>query len=211
MGIGQPPGFPFTLNNAVDTLLKKEFDVYRREGRPHPMLENTGISAIPFNHEKMETWRDARRAGIRFVHGPSQIELHGGIDDLWIDSKGELIVVDYKATSKTTEVNLDAAWQITYKRQIEVYQWLFRQNGFPVSNLGVFVYCNADTSKEGLFGKLDFKISVLSYSGNTDWIEPKLVEARASLSLPSMPPMAKDCDYCRYRKAIREMTAKSPA
>ena len=26
-GIGRPPGFPFNLNSAVDTLLKKEFDI----------------------------------------------------------------------------------------------------------------------------------------------------------------------------------------
>lgn len=27
LGIGQPPGYPFTLNAAVDKLLKKEFDI----------------------------------------------------------------------------------------------------------------------------------------------------------------------------------------
>ena len=26
LGTGQPPGYPFSLNTAVDTLLKKEFD-----------------------------------------------------------------------------------------------------------------------------------------------------------------------------------------
>ena len=40
----------------------------------------------------------------------------------------ELIIVDYKATAKNGEVNLDADWQIGYKRQMEIYQWLFRQN-----------------------------------------------------------------------------------
>jgi len=31
LGIGQPPGFPFSLNSAVDKLLKKEFDIHRAE------------------------------------------------------------------------------------------------------------------------------------------------------------------------------------
>ena len=38
LGISQPSGAPFTLNMAVDTLLKKEFDVYRQKkkiGRAH--------------------------------------------------------------------------------------------------------------------------------------------------------------------------------
>jgi len=32
LGIARPPGFPFNLNSAVDTLLKNEFDEYRRSG-----------------------------------------------------------------------------------------------------------------------------------------------------------------------------------
>ena len=44
-------------------------------------------------------------------------------------SQGELIVVDVKATSKQTEVNLDADWQISYKQQMEIYQWLLLKKG----------------------------------------------------------------------------------
>jgi hypothetical protein len=65
----------------------------------------------------------------------------GGVDDMWINHQGEYIVVDYKATSKKTEVTLDADWQIGYKRQMEIYQWLFGKNGYKVSNTGYFVYC----------------------------------------------------------------------
>ncbi|MDO8743015.1 MAG: hypothetical protein Q7J30_00410, partial [Candidatus Azambacteria bacterium] len=39
LGVGQPPGFPFNLNKAVDTLLKKEFDIHRAAGNPHPLMK----------------------------------------------------------------------------------------------------------------------------------------------------------------------------
>ena len=39
IGVARPPGFPFALNSAVDTLLKKEFDVYRAKGVKHPLIE----------------------------------------------------------------------------------------------------------------------------------------------------------------------------
>ena len=39
LGVDRPPGFPFNLNNAVDTLLKKEFDIHRTENTQHPLLE----------------------------------------------------------------------------------------------------------------------------------------------------------------------------
>jgi len=40
LGIGRPPGFPFTLNTAVDALLKQEFDVYRAKGEAHRLQKH---------------------------------------------------------------------------------------------------------------------------------------------------------------------------
>src|SRR3954463_10474552 len=58
LGVGRPPGFPFSLNSAVDHLLKKEFDAYRHRKEPHPLITSAGISAIPFAHERLGEWRD---------------------------------------------------------------------------------------------------------------------------------------------------------
>src|SRR4030042_2006534 len=129
-GVGQPPGYPFSLNTAVDLLLKKEFDIHRAQGRPHPLMEHYGIDAVPLNHEKMNEWRDALRAGITFLHQPTNFFITGGVDDVWINPTRELHIVDYKSTAKNGEINLDADWQIGYKRQMEIYQWLFRKNNF---------------------------------------------------------------------------------
>ena len=38
LGIAQPGGFPFNLNKAVDTLLKKEFDLHRAKQKAHPLM-----------------------------------------------------------------------------------------------------------------------------------------------------------------------------
>ena len=74
----------------------------------------------------MDEWRDSLRAGVRYLHEPTNFLVSGGVDDIWINPAGELHVVDYKATSKKGEVNIDAPWQDGYKRQIEIYQWLLR-------------------------------------------------------------------------------------
>ena len=34
LGINQVPGFPFNINSAVDKLLKREFDQYRKKAEP---------------------------------------------------------------------------------------------------------------------------------------------------------------------------------
>jgi len=205
LGVGRPPGFPFNLNSAVDTLLKKEFDIHRAAGTPHPLMKTYGIDAVPLKHEKMNEWRDALRGGVQYVHPPTNFLVTGGIDDLWVNPEKELIVVDYKATAKEGEVSLDAEWQIGYKRQVEVYQWLLRKNGFTVSDTAYFVYCNGDTDKEAFDGKLEFSIRVLPYRGNDGWVDGALEEAKKCLDGDATPRPGADCDYCKYRQAADDV------
>ena len=209
LGVGQPPGYPFTLNSAVDKLLKKEFDFYREKQRAHPLMEANGIKAVPFKHEKMDYWRDALRGGIEYLHAPTNFLLCGGIDDLWVASSGELFIVDYKSTAKEEEVNIDADWQLSYKRQMEIYQWLFRRNGFNVSPIGYFVYCNGLTDKEIFEARLDFDIKIIPYLGDDSWLEAKIIQMHKCLISPEVPDCGADCDYCRYRKAISEVSKQS--
>lgn len=56
LGVAQPPGYPFSLNSAVDKLLKKEFDIHRADGTIHPLMKVYGIDAVPLAHEKIDEW-----------------------------------------------------------------------------------------------------------------------------------------------------------
>jgi len=205
LGVKRPPGYPFSLNSAVDTLLKKEFDIHRAAQTPHPLMKEYGIDAVPYANEHMDEWRDSLRKGVTHLHEPTGLLVSGGVDDVWVNPKGELLVVDYKATSKDGEVTLDADWQIGYKRQMEVYQWLFRQNGFKVSDTGYFVYCNGSTDKEAFDAKIEFDIKVIPYKGDDSWVEPTLFDIKKCLDSPSVPDASEDCDYCRYRDAVKKV------
>lgn len=202
LGTGRPPGFPFSLNSAVDALLKKEFDVHRAKGTKHPFMDAYGIEAVPFKHEKMDEWRDSLRRGVTSLHEPTNFLVTGGVDDIWQNPEGELLVVDYKATSKDGEVGIDAEWQKSYKRQIEVYQWLLRRNGFKVSDTGYFVYVNGDTDKEAFDKKLEFDVKVIPYDGDDGWVEDVLMKAHGVLTGGKIPEASPDCDYCAYIKAV---------
>ena len=208
LGVDRPPGFPFSLNSAVDTLLKKEFDIHRAANTVHPLAKAYGIDAVPFEHEKMEEWRDAMRRGIQYVHTPTNLLVTGGIDDVWTDPSGTLFIVDYKATSKDGEVSLDADWQISYKRQVEVYQWLFRMNGFKVSDIAYFVYCNGDADKEAFDGRLEFDVKIIPYTGNDRWVELALAKIKKCLMGDTIPDASPECDYCAYRGAALRHESK---
>ena len=213
LGVGRPPGFPFNLNSAVDHLLKKEFDIHRAAGTQHYLMEQYGVDAIPFAHKEMNDWRE-NFVGVQSLHKPTNFIITGAVDDVWVNSKGELIVVDYKSTSKDSEITLDAEWQNGYKRQMEVYQWLLRQKGFKVSNTGYFVYANGKKDRKAFDGKLDFDVTLIAYTGSDDWIEDVLVKAKACLDDCRIPEQGEHCDYCNYVAAIfdtlKVQAAKSP-
>jgi len=197
IGVSRPQGFPFNLNSAVDTLLKKEFDIHRNQKTPHPLMDSYGIDAMPFQHEKMDIWRE-NFTGVETFYEPTNFVVFGAVDDIWVDKNNTLMVVDYKATSKNEEVNLDAEWQDGYKRQMEVYQWLLRQNEFKVSDTGYFVYANGKRDREAFDGKLEFDIKLIPYEGKADWIEKTLMNMKKCLDTNEIPKASPTCEYCTY-------------
>jgi hypothetical protein len=204
LGIGQPPGFPFNLNSAVDALLKKEFDDYRSRQAPHPLMTKNGIDALPYAHASLDEWRENFK-GVTTLHRETNLVIAGAVDDLWVNSPGEVIVVDYKATSKDGEIGLDADWQRGYKRQMEIYQWLVRRQGVAVSDTGFFVYCNGRRDRPSFNGRLEFDIHVSPYVGNDGWVEDCIRSAYRCLTGNAIPDPDPGCDYCRYRAAARQV------
>ena len=202
LGTARPPGFPFNLNSAVDALLKKEFDIHRAGKTSHPLMEQYGVDAVPFQHKDIDLWRENFK-GIEVKHTPTGFTVSGAVDDVWITPKEELIIVDYKATSKDEKIEaLDKDWHDGYKQQMEVYQWLFRQNGFTVSDIGYFVYANAGKDKKAFDGVLEFEITLVPHKGKGDWIEPTLLEIKKCLEVDSLPKAGEGCDYCIYREMV---------
>lgn len=198
LGVGRPPGFPFALNSAVDKLLKQEFDLLRVDGKQHPLIEKYGVDAKPVAHEQLDQWRE-NFVGVQYLHEATNLLIFGAIDDLWINSAGEYIVVDYKSTSKSeqiTELNKD--WQDGYKRQMEVYQWLLRNNGLKVSDTGYFVYCNGLTDNRAFDAKLEFEITLIPYNGDTSWIDKTILDIKSCLNGDAIPDASPDCDYCNF-------------
>jgi hypothetical protein len=207
LGTGRPPGFPFNLNSAVDSLLKSEFDGHRKAGTPHPLMEAYGLDAVPADHADIDTWRENFK-GVQYLHEPTNLVIFGAIDDLWVGRDGRFIVVDYKATARKTPVTrVDKAWQAGYRRQMEIYQWLLRRNGLDVSDTGYFVYCTGRPDAAAFDARIDFDVHLIPYVGDDGWVEQSIVDLHACLVASSIPSAASNCDYCRYVAAVNEATA----
>lgn len=204
------PGFPsFNLNIAVDELFKKEFDHYRKLKKPHPIMEKYEVDAVPFQHKKLETWRE-NFEGITYTHPKHKIIVSGAVDDIWKGGDGKLIIVDYKSTSKDgaiTELS-DSPWDQQYKRQLGVYKWLLEKNDFEVSNIGYLVYANASKDEPDFDDKLVFETTLIPVEVETDWIEPTLDQIMDCLESDEIPPSGVDCEFCPYREACGKKLLK---
>jgi len=88
---------------------------------------------------------------------------------------------------------------------MEIYQWLFRKNGFRVSDTGYFVYCNGNTDKEAFDGKLEFDIKIIPYTGDDSWVDKTINDAIECLKGDNLPDSGPDCDFCKYRKAVEKI------
>lgn len=196
-GIAPPGPAPYTLNSAVDELLKREFDGFRASHEVPPLLKRAGLRLYPAQRPELDQWRNNLK-GVRVLDHATNLIVYGAIDDLWVDDTSTYYVADYKATAKNGEVSLDADWQIAYKRQVEFYQWLLRGNGLRVSDEAWFVYANGKRDRPSFDGTLLFDISLIPYKGTGDWIAPTLKDIVSLLNEPHPPAQASECDVCAF-------------
>jgi hypothetical protein len=197
------------LNIAVDELLKKEFDVYRNEQKPHPIMTKYNLDYVPYQHKDLNVWRNSLKGGISYLDEKTNLIIHGGIDDLWFDLKEKkLIVVDYKAQSSTYPVTissyLDSDWHLSYKLQMDIYVHILRKMNFEVSNLSYFYVCNGEKTNDKFKNRIDFKTTLIPYRVNTTWIESKLAEMKKVLDSDIVPNIEKTCEKCAYLEGGKE-------
>ena len=194
---------PFTLNNTVDALCKKEFDYHRNNQTPHPIMVKNNINAVPYQHEDIEKWQDALSRGIDYVHPELNLKLAGGIDDVWLNKDtNKLIMADYKAQSKTVEKKIDGyledVYHEGYKLQLDFYRYLFEKNGFEVQKTAYFVVYNATLERNSFDNKLDFTSDLVAYETDTSHIEEKIIEMKKLMDGGQIPDLTPHCQNCNY-------------
>ena len=206
-----PPSLPFTLNMAVDNLCKNEFDYYRKIQEPHPLFIENEIDAVPFRHQKLDEWRSNFK-GIRYRSKDYNYDFGGAVDEVWQKKNGDLIIVDVKATSKNNfnwiETFNKYEYAKAYKRQLEMYQWLFKKNGFKVSDEAFLLYFNARKNEEFFNNQLKFDPHFIKIKCSTSWVEQKIIETVTLLRSDSLPKPSFNCEYCNYLKKRWNLSKK---
>lgn len=200
----QSPSMPgWALNTTVDELLKKEFDFYRSQQKPHPIFKEYNLNFIPFEHEDLDTWRNSLRGGIGYEDEETRIYLHGGVDDLWFDlDTEEVVVADYKAQSSSVPIEKDSylgsIYHQSYKIQMDIYVYILKQMGYQVSNTAYFMVCNGEKTPDRFDANMQFVVKLVDYQVDTSWVGPKIREMKETLDSKSIPPENPYCENCAY-------------
>lgn len=190
----RPPPAPYTINSAIDWLLKQEFDTHREKGTQHPIMKTFGIDCLPYDAPEIDKWRH-NFTGVQHEHAASGFLVTGAVDDVWCTPENQLVVVDYKATGAKEHKIYDS-----YKRQMEVYQWLLRRNGYDVSKTGYFLFARVNKAEGFGMGKalLSFDLFIEPLEGDDSWIEGTLLATRKLLDTGKLPKPGAECIYCKY-------------
>ena len=211
LGIKTPSTLPFTLNIAIDGLLKKEFDIAREKGVQHEYCKESKINAIPYKHPELDAWRENFK-GIRHHHKSTNFIIAGAMDDIWENQDNKKKhVVDYKVTS-TKEFEkfkyLGMPWHQHYKNQLSIYGWLMKHNEVDVHEIGYFLYFNGKKDVDRFEGKLAFDYQIIPYELDMSWIDDTLMKIKDFLETKKIPTYDPKCDNCRYLKENNQVVSK---
>jgi len=203
------PGYP--INTGIDGMAKAEFDIVRKLGLRHRLMPDNKWRAS--NHPDIDDWRNTWK-GVRALFAKGNIELHGAVDDVWVQGNGKLVVVDYKATCSqsgeyTKEWLFETRPYIT--RQMAIYKAIMKEMGEDMAMSGIILYYNGESRKASFDGVMNFSSHVIKVDpakgdmshpdrggerANNAWVKKIAGEIWDCVNLTAPPPAASNCEYC---------------
>ena len=191
-GIKRPPPYPYALNMAVDVLLKEEFDRYRAENKPHPLILAHKIPAKLFpNQNLLNQWR-SNFAGLRYFDSELDATLFGAVDDVLEFEDGKLAAMDYKSTGSAVATVYDR-----FQLQMDIYTYLLEKNGFLTPRKGYLAFYIVDKGN-GFGDRLPFRKELHEIDTNPSDVPEIFKEAVALLRREMPPPHSPDCKYGQW-------------
>ena len=204
-GLKKPsmPGWP--LNSATDEMLKYEFDTHRKNQTQHPEMKKRSSlkGVVPFQHKDIDEWR-RNFGGFKVLDKDLNLELKGAVDDVWIDLKSkELIIVDYKSTSKKEikeEMWLADKYSQDYLKQMNFYKFIFEKAGHKVKTT-FFLIVNGLKKDRPFNNSMEFEPHLIEYQPSTKQIPPQLKEMKKLMDSNITPERTLECESCTYLNA----------
>jgi len=181
------------IGSKYDPLLKRYFDKHRNIKKTPQEIEKYNLSLF-FNLKKLTTWRNQ---GIIYFHERHNAVYFGKIDDILVE-KTSLVPFDFKAT-------ISRNFQVyeSYKRQLEIYGYLLKQNGEKVSNKGVLYVVKIDIDEN--FEKIEEREVIIIEDLNYEIYDEILENLIETYHSKEFPNSNSNCEFCKRDQQILEL------
>ncbi len=193
------PSGPFpSLPSGMDREIKEHFDRFRSNGGTPPELEEADIDAEPLEDkeflEKARSWRSEPK----WKDPETGAVLRGGVDDLLRSESGDIIVMDYKTRGYPPKQDNGAPDY--YRRQVNLYNLILRENGYGTEDFGLILYYYPDRVLEN--GDFVFHRELRRVEVDIERSKG-LVRNAVGVLDGDIPPHSGDCDFCGWNAAGR--------
>lgn len=191
--VRRPSSAMSSLPNGMDLKLKKHFDKYRDNNSLPPELKKHNIDCgLYSNMENLNVWRNNFK-GISYMDKANGITLYGAVDELLIKDN-KIIVLDFK--TRGFALKEDTAHM--YQDKINLYNLLFKLNGYEVEDYGYLLFYMPEEILED--GNFVFNTEIVKMHVNLKHAEDLFKKAIEVLN-NSIPECSSKCKFCSYVKS----------
>lgn len=185
------PSGPFpSLPRGVDEEVKNHFDRFREAGEVPPEVEDEGLELFEDQGflEKARSWRTEPK----WSDPETGALLRGGVDDLLMDGE-DIVVLDYK--TRGYEPKQDTGAPSYYRRQVNLYNLILRENGYSTADYGLILYFYPD--KINSDGEFIFHTELRKIEVDIPRAK-KLVRDAVKTLNGKIPDHSEECDFCDW-------------
>jgi len=188
--------FP-SLPGGMDRILKAHFDVFRDRGALPPELSSLGDDVKLFGKtELLEEWRNNFK-GIKWADESGNL-LRGAIDNL-LQKGNKLIVLDFKTRGYPLKDNTADY----YQDQLDIYNFLFRKNGYETEDYAYLLFYHPDKVNED--GTMLFNSDLVRMPISVQNAENIFKRAIATLN-GTLPEASRECGFCGWGGEMQNLT-----
>jgi len=194
-GISRPSGpFP-SLPSGMDLALKRHFDSFLAKSPelPPAISELSGSLLLFDDQVLLKKWRG--RDGLSWVNSKGDM-LKGSLDNLLVDDKGTLVVLDYKTRGFKPKTG-ESGSASYYIQQMNTYNLLLRKNGRATADYSFLLFYYPKEVRED--GLIEFNAELHKVG-----VDVKRAERQFSGALRTLygekPKSSKDCSFCAWAR-----------
>lgn len=197
------PETPFpSLPSGMDKILKIHFDKFRDKGELPPELCNNGHCEdmkLLDDKELLKDWRSNFK-GIRYEDEQGNV-FFGAVDNILVKGK-KLIVLDYK----TRGYALKEDTADLYQKQLDIYNFLLRKNGYETEDYGFLLFYVPKEVNET--GEVIFDTTLVKRKVNIENAERLFIDALRLLNEDCPKETCKWCDS-KYSERVKKFSCES--